>query len=335
MMQSFVQYTPTKVVFGKDTQKEAGKLVSELGITKVFLVYGGGSVIRSGLLDEIKKSLDEEHISYEELGGVKPNPRLSFARKGVEKAIAFGAELILAVGGGSAIDTAKGIAIGAANPGTDIWEFWKNKKELKKALPVGTVLTISAAGSEMSNSAVLTDEIAEGLLRTLIRNAAKAYENQEDYDAMSEIMWCGSISHNGITGLGRPKDFLCHKLGHQLSAKFDEAHGATLSAVWGSWARYVYHLDEARFANYGRKVWNIDEKNDEKTAVAAIERTEEFFRSLHMPTCLGDMKMGVQPDEVLKEMAGKATAGDTMKVGAFQKMGEKELYEIYKKANHR
>jgi hypothetical protein len=320
---------------------------------------------------------------------------LSFARKGVEKAIAFGAELILAVGGGSAIDTAKGIAIGAANPGTDIWEFWKNKKELKKALPVGTVLTISAAGSEMSNSAVLTDEetqdksgigsdlirpkfaimnpkltytlpkyqltcgivdifmhtieryftpvhgneltdeIAEGLMRTLIRNAAKAYENQEDYDAMSEIMWCGSISHNGITGLGRPKDFLCHKLGHQLGAKFDEAHGATLSAVWGSWARYVYHLDEARFANYGRKVWNIDEENDEKTAVAAIEKTEEFFRSLHMPTCLGDMKMGVQPDEVLKEMAGKATAGDTMKVGAFQKMGEKELYEIYKRANHR
>ena len=111
----------------------------------------------------------------------------------------------------------------------------------------------------------LTDEIAEGLMRTLIRNAAKAYENQEDYDAMSEIMWCGSISHNGITGLGRPKDFLCHKLGHQLGAKFDEAHGATLSAVWGSWARYVYHLDEARFANYGRKVWNIDEENDEKT----------------------------------------------------------------------
>ena len=84
-MQSFVQYTPTKVVFGKDTQKEAGKLVSELGITKVFLVYGGGSVIRSGLLDEIKKSLDEEHIFYEEFGGVKPNPRLSFAREGVNR----------------------------------------------------------------------------------------------------------------------------------------------------------------------------------------------------------------------------------------------------------
>ena len=394
-MQSFVQYTPTKVVFGKDTQKEAGKLVSELGITKVFLVYGGGSVIRSGLLDEIKKSLDEEHISYEELGGVKPNPRLSFARKGVEKAIAFGAELILAVGGGSSIDTAKAIAHGVANPDWSLEEIWGGEIILTRSTPVGCVLTIAAAGSETSDSAVLTneetkkkggistslnrpkfaimnpvltytlpkyqiacgvvdimmhtleryfipntrnqmtDEIAEGVLRVVIENGKKGLENPTNYDAMSEIMWCGSISHNGITGLGRPKDFLCHKLGHQLGAKFDEAHGATLSAVWGSWARYVYHLDEARFANYGRKVWNIDEENDEKTAVAAIEKTEEFFRSLHMPTCLGDMKMGVQPDEVLKEMAGKATAGDTMKVGAFQKMGAKELYEIYKKANHR
>ena len=127
-MQSFVQYTPTKVVFGKDTQKEAGKLASELGAKKVFLVYGGGSVVRSGLLDEIKKSLDKEHITYEELGGVKPNPRLALAREGVKKAIAFDADLILAAGGGSAIDTAKAIAIGAANPDTDIWEFWKGKK---------------------------------------------------------------------------------------------------------------------------------------------------------------------------------------------------------------
>ena len=240
-MQNFVQYTPTKVVFGKDTQKEVGKLVCEQGAKRVLLVYGGGSVVRSGLLAEIKKSLDEENISYEEIGGVKPNPRLALAREGVKKAITFGAELILAVGGGSAIDTAKAVAIGAANPETDIWEFWKNKKEIKKVLPVGVVLTISAAGSEMSDSSVLTneeteekvgahsdlirpkfaimnpeltytlpkyqltcgivdifmhtieryftpvhgneltDEIAEGVLRTLIRNAAKAYFPQRTY----------------------------------------------------------------------------------------------------------------------------------------------------------
>ena len=393
-MNNFNYYAPTKVVFGKDTEKETGRLVKEQGASSVLVHFGGKSAIASGLIDRVCQSLKEEGIAYETLGGVVPNPRLSKVREGIalcrEKKIDF----VLAVGGGSVIDSAKAIGYGVANEG-DVWDFYAKKRVPTACLPIGAVLTIAAAGSEMSNSSVitnedgglkrgcntdlcrcrfavmnpeltytlpkyqltcgivdifmhtieryftpvhgneLTDEIAEGLMRTLIRNAAKAYENQEDYDAMSEIMWCGSISHNGITGLGRPKDFLCHKLGHQLGAKFDEAHGATLSAVWGSWARYVYHLDEARFANYGRKVWNIDEENDEKTAVAAIEKTEEFFRSLHMPTCLGDMKMGVQPDEVLKEMAGKATAGDTMKVGAFQKMGEKELYEIYKKANHR
>ena len=394
MMQSFVQYTPTKVVFGKDTQKEAGKLVSELGATKVFLVYGGGSVIRSGLLDEIKKSLDEEHISYEEFGGVKPNPRLSFAREGVEKAIAFGAELILAVGGGSAIDTAKGIAIGAANPGTDIWEFWKNKKELKKALPVGTVLTISAAGSEMSNSAVLTDEetqdksgigsdlirpkfaimnpeltytlpkyqltcgivdifmhtieryftpvhgneltdeIAEGLMRTLIRNAAKAYENQEDYDAMSEIMWCGSLSHNGLTECGRGKDFSVHKFGHALSAKYDVAHGASLAAVWGAWAKYQYDEETVlwRFARFAEKVWGITEGSDHKRATEGIERTVAFFHSLGMPTSLHELDILNPSDEDLRALSMDATQQDTVKLSRIRKLGAQEVYEIYQMA---
>ena len=392
--ENFEYFTPTKVIFGKNAEQEIGTLIKTFSAKKVLIHYGGGSVIKSGLLDRVCASLTEAGIAYITLGGVVPNPRLSKVYEGIDLCRREQADFILAIGGGSVIDSAKAIGYGVANDG-DVWDFYEKKRTASACLPIGAILTIAAAGSEMSNSAVLTDEetqdksgigsdlirpkfaimnpkltytlpkyqltcgivdifmhtieryftpvhgneltdeIAEGLMRTLIRNAAKAYENQEDYDAMSEIMWCGSISHNGITGLGRPKDFLCHKLGHQLGAKFDEAHGATLSAVWGSWARYVYHLDEARFANYGRKVWNIDEENDEKTAVAAIEKTEEFFRSLHMPTCLGDMKMGVQPDEVLKEMAGKATAGDTMKVGAFQKMGEKELYEIYKKANHR
>ena len=394
-MQKFIQYTPTEILFGENTQAEVGKEVKKWGGSRVFIVYGGGSVKKSGLLAQIEEALEKEGLAYAEFGGVKPNPRMAYAQEGVEKAIEFGADFLLAVGGGSSIDTAKAIAHGVANPDWSLEEIWGGEIILTRSTPVGCVLTIAAAGSETSDSAVLTneetgkkggistslnrpkfaimnpvltytlpkyqiacgivdimmhtleryfipntrnqitDEIAEGVLRVVIENGKKGLENPTNYDAMSEIMWCGSISHNGITGLGRPKDFLCHKLGHQLGAKFDEAHGATLSAIWGSWARYVYHLDEARFANYGRKVWNIDEENDEKTAVAAIEKTEEFFRSLHMPTCLGDMKMGVQPDEVLKEMAGKATAGDTMKVGAFQKMGAKELYEIYKKANHR
>lgn len=394
-MYNFVQYMPTEVVFGKDTEQETGKLAAKYGAKKVFIVYGGESAVKSGLLDRVKQALAKEHIAYEELAGVKPNPRLALARAGVKKAIAFGADLILGVGGGSAIDTAKAVAVGVANPQTDIWDFWEKKEKIETALPIGAVLTISAAGSEMSDSSVLTneetgmksginhdcvrpkfavlnpeltytlpryqltcgivdilmhtleryfsqvdgnqltDEIAEGLMRVVTRNGLIAYENQQDYDAMSEIMWCSSISHNGLTGLGRPRDFLCHKLGHQIGGKFDEAHGATLSAVWGSWARYVYKRDTARFARYGRNVWKIDIEDDEKAAVAAIEKTEEFFRKLHMPTCLGEMRMGVVADEILKEMADKATSGDTVKLGSFWKMGAKELYEIYKAANHK
>lgn len=393
-MKNFVQYAPTEIVFGKDTERETGRLVKKWGGTRALIVYGGGSVVKSGLLERVTKTLDEEGIPYTLLGGVKPNPRLSLVREGVKQAVESGADFILAAGGGSVIDTAKAVAIGAASPETDIWSFWMGEKPVEKALPVGAVLTISAAGSETSDSAVitneetgkkagintdfnrprfavmnpeltytlpkyqlacgivdimmhtleryftpvdgnqLTDEIAEGLLRTMIENGAKAYEDQTDYDAMSEIMWCGSISHNNLTGLGRPKDFLNHKLGHEIGGMFDEAHGATLSAVWGSWARYVYKIDPARFARYADKVWGIRKDSDEEAAVAGIEATEDFFRSLHMPVSIGELRIGVQPDEVLRKLADSATKGDTILLGAFKKINAKEAYEIYKMANH-
>lgn len=393
-MKNFTLYTPTRIVFGKEVEKETGRLAKEQGASKVLIVYGGGSIIKSGLLKSVQESLQKEGIAYTELAGVKPNPRMSLAREGVEKAISFGADLILAVGGGSSIDTAKAIAIGAANEGIDLREFWSGKEAITKVLPVGEVLTIAAAGSEMSDSAVLTneetgkkggvntdlvrprfavmnpeltytlpkyqltcgivdifmhtieryftpedgneltDEIAEGLLRTLIRNGLKAVKQPKDYDALSEIMWCGSLSHNNLTGLGRPKDFACHKLGHEIGGMFDEAHGATLSAVWGSWARYVYQLDIERFANYGKKVWNIELDKAEEAAIAAIEKTEEFFRALDMPVSIGELSIGVQPDEVLKKMAESATKGDTVKLGCFKRLDVQDMYEIYKMANH-
>lgn len=393
-MKNFTLYTPTRIVFGKEVEKETGRLAKEQGASKVLIVYGGGSIIKSGLLKSVQKSLQKEGIAYTELAGVKPNPRMSLAREGVEKVISFGADLILAVGGGSSIDTAKAIAIGAANEGIDLREFWSGKEAITKVLPVGAVLTIAAAGSEMSDSAVLTneetgkkggvntdlvrprfavmnpeltytlpkyqltcgivdifmhtieryftpedgneltDEIAEGLLRTLIRNGLKAVEQPKDYDALSEIMWCGSLSHNNLTGLGRPKDFACHKLGHEIGGMFDEAHGATLSAVWGSWARYVYQLDIERFANYGKKVWNIELDKAEEAAIAAIEKTEEFFRALDMPVSIGELSIGVQPDEVLKKMAESATKGGTVKLGCFKRLDMQDMYEIYKIANH-
>ena len=385
---------PTKIVFGKEAELKAGTLAKEWQAKKVLLVYGGGSVVRSGLLGRVEAVLKAEGIEVEELGGVKPNPRMSLAKEGVKKAINSAADLVLAVGGGSCIDTAKAIAIAAAKPGTDLEEFWSGKVPIEKALPVGVVLTIAAAGSEMSDSAVLTneetgkkagthsdlvrpkfammnpelmytlpkyqltcgivdimmhtmeryftpvdgneltDEIAEGVLRTVIRNGLKAYEDQQNYDALSEIMWCGSISHNNMTGLGRPKDFACHKLGHEIGGMFDEAHGATLSAVWGSWARYVYQIDIPRFAHFGRKVWGIEEVDDIKAALAAIEETEKFFERIEMPVCIGQMKTGVLEDDVLMQMADSATKGDTVELGSFKKLKKQDMYEIYKAANH-
>lgn len=150
----------------------------------------------------------------------------------------------------------------------------------------------------------------------------------------SELMWCGSLSHNNLTGLGRGKDFACHKLGHEIGGMFDEAHGATLSAVWGSWARYVYKLDVPRFAHYGRKVWGLDIADDEEAAVAAIEETESYFRKLDMPTSIGQLSIGVRPEDVLRKMADSATKGDAIKLGCFKPLNMQDAIEIYKLANH-
>lgn len=392
-MHSFTQYTPTKIVFGKETEEKVGELAKQWGATKVFVVYGGGSVVKSGLLKRVEESLKASGLETMTIGGVKPNPRLAFAREAVEQAKEFGTDLVLAVGGGSVIDTSKAVAHGVANPDTDIWEFWSREKTVEKSLPVGVVLTLAAAGSETSDSAVLTnedtkikrglstefnrpafavmnpeltytlpkyqvgcgvvdimmhtldryftktenneltDEIAEGLLRTVIKNGAVAIKDSYDYHAMSEIMWAGSLSHNGLTGLGAEKDFAVHQLGHELSAKFDIAHGASLSAVWEAWATYVYPEKPQRFAQYAKKVWGID-GDGEEAVKAAIEKTVAYFKSLDMPTCFGEaQEIGLKTEQELRAMADGCSYGGTRSIGSFKVCSKEDIYEIYKLAN--
>lgn len=392
-MQAFTYNTPTEIVFGKHTEDQTGRLVRKHGGSKVLVVYGGGSVVKSGLMKSIGGLLEAEGIPYLEFGGTKPNPLLSHARDGVKKAIDFGADFILAVGGGSVIDTAKAIAHGVKNPGTDIWKFWKKEADLTASAPVGAVLTISAAGSETSASAVLTDadtgekrglltelnrprfavmnpeltytvpkyqiacgtvdilmhtldryftretgndttdEIAAAIMRVVIKTGPIALENPNDYDAMSELMWSGSLSHNGLTSLGRPLDFSVHQLGMELGGRFDSAHGATLSAVWGSWAEYCRHVDPARFAKYAKDVWGITENNTEAAAAKGIAATVEYFKSLKMPTCFTELEIGVQPDEVLSEMAESCVFYGKRKVGGFLPLDKNDVFNIFKMAN--
>ncbi|MBR5376361.1 MAG: iron-containing alcohol dehydrogenase [Lachnospiraceae bacterium] len=391
-MNNFEFCLPTRVVFGKDSAADTGRLVKQAGCNKVFIVYGSDRVKKDGLLNTVEKSLIEAGISYEEFGGVKPNPLLSHAEEGVKKAHDFGADLILGVGGGSVIDTAKGIAHGLANPEASLWDIWTKKVTLTGSTPVGAVLTIPAAGSEMSDSAVLTNEatgqkfglnsefnrcvfaiedpslastlpawqlkngivdimmhtmeryfisgvkadltdrIAEGVIKTTRDCGLKVLEDPEDIDAMAELWWCSSLSHNNLTECGRGKDFSVHKLGMALSAFFDYTHGATLSAVWASWARYLYKDCIDRFAQYARMVWDIKEDDDEKAAVAGINATEGFFRSIEMPVSLHELGLEDPDEETLQKLALHATLNDTVKLSRIRPLSSADVVEIYKMA---
>ena len=390
-MNNFVYHVPTEVVFGKGSENETAALIRKYGGSRVFIVYGGGSIVRSGLLGRIREQLEAAGLAVCEFGGAKPNPLLSHAREGVKKALAFGADFILAIGGGSAIDTAKAVAHGTAAPETDIWEFWMKEKPLERTTPLGVILTIPAAGSETSNSAVLTnsdierkkglstdfnrprfavmnpefaftlprfqlacgitdicmhtldryinplenemtDAIAEALLRTVIAAGRTVIIDQTNYEAMSEIMWAGSLSHNTLTGLGAKFDMTCHQLGHALSARYDTAHGASLAITWASLARYIYDAKPQRFARYAHNVWGIDEADDGKAALAGIAATEDYFREIGMPVSLSEGIDAEITDDELKHLAHSCSFEGTRTIGTLKVLDEKDMYEIYRNA---
>jgi alcohol dehydrogenase YqhD (iron-dependent ADH family) len=155
-MKNFTFQAPTKIIFGKRAEDSVGKEVKRFG-EKVLLHYGGGSIKKYGLYDRVMNSLKKEGLEIIELGGVQPNPRLSLVREGIELCMKKGVDFILAVGGGSAIDSAKAIGIGIHYKG-DVWDFYNGKSEAREMIPLGVVLTIPAAGSEVSGDSVITNE---------------------------------------------------------------------------------------------------------------------------------------------------------------------------------
>ena len=157
-MRDFNYYAPTEVVFGKESEEQVAQLVKKYGGTKVLVHYGGKSAQRSGLLDRICGLLKDGGVSYVTLGGVVPNPRLSLVHEGIRLCQQEGVDFILAIGGGSVIDSSKAIAMGVAVPDVEVWDYYIGKAQLTKALPVASVLTIPAAGSETSANTVITNE---------------------------------------------------------------------------------------------------------------------------------------------------------------------------------
>ncbi len=391
-MKNFEYYAPTKVIFGKDAQMQTGSLIQAQNCKKVLVHFGGGSAKKSGLLDKVFASLTIAGIDYVTLGGVVPNPRLSKVYEGIELCKKEKVDFILAVGGGSVIDSAKAIGYGMAND-CDVWDLYDGKAQATGCLPIGVILTISAAGSEMSNSSVITkeegglkrgcntdyarckfaimnpeltytlpqyqtesgctdilmhtmeryftaersmevtDSISEGLMRTVIRNAKILMKEPKSYDARAEIMWAGSLSHNGLTGCGSVGDWACHQLEHELGGMFDVAHGAGLSAVWGSWARYVYKTNVMRFAQFAVNVLGVlnDFSNPEKTALEGIKAMEDFYRIIDMPTSIREMGIELT-DEQIHELAYKCSFKNTRTIGNFQILNMEDIGKIYSMA---
>lgn len=394
-MNNFEYCVPTRVIFGRDTQKRAGELIKEYGFRKVMIHYGGGSVKRSGLLDQVTASLREAGIETVLFGGVQANPTLSKALEGMEICRREGVDFILAVGGGSVIDSAKCIADGAPNPEIDPWKFFMKEAVPPKALPHGNILTLSASGSETSQSCVitneenglkrgfnclahrplfavcnpeltftvsrfqtgcgtvdilmhtlerylggttkdtaLTDRIAEGLMKAVIEAGTAADLNPEDYEARATLMWAGSLSHNDLTGLGREVMMTVHQLEHELSGKYPEvAHGAGLSALFCSWARYVCRDDPMRFAQLAVRVWEVEMnfENPLKTALDGIQRIEDYFKSLNMPVRLSELEADVKEAD-FDEMAEKCTNFGRRVLPGIRELGKREMMEIYRMA---
>lgn len=386
-MLDFEYYTPTKVFFGKSKEKEVGKIISQYGYKKIMLQYGKGSIKKNGLYDCIINSLKEYDIEFVEMGGVEPNPKIEFVREAVRIAKREGVELVLAVGGGSVIDAAKYTALGAVTD-CDVWDFVVGKQKPTSALPVACVLTIAAAGSEMSWSAVvsdlslnmkrglasdlirplfavcnpeltytvspyqtacgitdimahtmeryftpcepvdITDQIAEGILRSVINAARVVMKEPNNYEARANIMWASSLSHNNLTGCGRINSLPVHQLEHAVSGEYDNvAHGAGLAVLFPAWAKYVYTYNIPRFAQFARNVWAVNEVDDKKAAELGIESMTEFFKSIGMPSTLREFGINL---DVIDKLTDLCTFNNTRTVDSVIKLGSKEIKNIFK-----
>ncbi|MDY6257033.1 MAG: iron-containing alcohol dehydrogenase [Bacteroidaceae bacterium] len=392
-MKDFNYYAPTEVVFGEKSEEQVARLVKKYGGTKVLVHYGGQSAIRSGLLVKIIGLLQEAGIDFVKLGGVVPNPRLSLAQKGIELCRKEGVDFILAVGGGSVIDSSKCIAYGVPYEG-NVWDFYQGKAKATAMLPLAAVLTIPAAGSEMSESSVITNEdgdvklgysnnlsrpkfaimnpcrtftlppyqtaagvtdmmmhtmeryftkdddmdlttdLAEALLRSMKNAVFAVLKNPEDYRYRAQIMWGGSLMHNGLTGCGISDDWATHQLEHELSGMFDVTHGAGLAAVWPSWARYVMHENVSRFVRFAVNVMDVpnDFTDPEGTALKGIEAMERFYHAIGMPINIKELIGRDITDAEIKEMTRKCSRDNKATCGCLKVLKAKDMEAIYQMA---
>lgn len=388
-MNNFTYYTPTRYIFGRQAEEKAGEMAASLGWKKTMILYGGGSAVRSGLLERVKKSLDACGIITLKFGGIQPNPTDDRVYEGVEIARREGIDSLLAVGGGSVIDTAKAIACGVPYEG-DFWDFYCVKKIVEKALPVGVVLTIPAAGSEGSGNSVITrldghiklslrtdyalrplfacmnpeltftlppyqtacgicdmmihimeryfsptpdvevtDRLAEGLLKAIISEAPVVMAEPDNYEARANIMWSGTLAHNGLCGCGRQEDWASHFIEHEISAAYPQvAHGAGLAVVVPAWMTYVAEKQPSKVAQFGRRVFGIDCEDDRRASAMAVNALRSFFQSLGLPVKISELPIDEEID--IKTLVSHLHANKGKVIGAYVGLSDTDTEAIYR-----
>lgn len=383
-MQNFKYQNATKLLFGRGMADCAGEEIRPYGSRVLLHHYGDDFILGSEVYRRVKASLAASGLEVTELTGVQPNPVLSKVREGIalcrEKKIDF----ILALGGGSVIDSAKSIGLGTTYDG-DVWDHYTKKHVIQTSLPVGVVLTIPATGSESSAGSVITnengsikllgsnghsrpvfaimdpevtfsvprrvmavggvdmmshvmeryftneshtalsDQLCEGTLRTMIQTLPVTLEHPTDYDARAELVFAGTLAHNGLLDCGRIPDWACHFIGHILGGITGLAHGATLSILTPHWMEYVYRENLPRFVQFAREVWGVDTDalSPEAAALEGISRLREFWRGLGVPLTLTEA--GVNGDR-LEEMA--ALVCENGPVGNLKKLCETDVLNI-------
>ena len=367
-MKNFEFVSPTKIYFGPGKENDVGSILKDFGASRVLIVIGKNSVIKSGLLERVVVSLGKASIPFELLRGVRANPTFDLVEEGLSIIRIHKIDFILAIGGGSVIDTAKCIAVNFYHNG-GVKDINLHKAAPTKALPVGVILTISAAGSELSNSCViqddatgikvgfnsdlvrpvfaienpeltyslpkeqiaygvvdilmhtleryfsesdkyeLADEFALGLIKNVLEVGLLAYQNPTNYEYQSTLMLASSLSHNGLTSIGKKYYMPVHQLEHPLSGTFPHiAHGLGLAILFPAWCKYYYKYDIDKFTTLGERVFDIYSGDKEQDALATISAFEEYFARMELPNKLSDL--GVKKEDI-ESLVNKVTNNNT------------------------
>ena len=388
-MNNFIFENSTKVIFGKGCVKEYLRCLLEHYGDTVMLAYGGGSIKKNGVYDEILAVLAEAGKNVVEFSGIMPNPTYAKVQEGAALAREQGVDLILGVGGGSVMDCCKAVSLAATYDG-DVWaDFWARPGVIShEPLPLGVVVTVSGTGSECNGGAVITneelkvktgrdypkcnpkfalldptytfsvpraqmvsggfdtlshimeiyfsapdaenvsDDIAEALMRGVIRDLRAAAKDPEDYTARSNLMWEATMAENRIIKLNKLTDFQAHMMEHQLGAYTDCNHGAGLAVLHPVYYRKICEKGAAKFARFATRVWDIpaNGRSEKALAKAGVEALADFIKELGLPTTLKEL--GVADDLPLEEIANSVP----LTPGGYGKLNHKDVLDIFQEA---